>query len=302
MKRLVGALLIAGAVLLTLPLAEQVFAAPGDGPVNAVTLDCGTPVTVAPGSSYWLKINNTPGWQVHLTLAQPAGGGLSFEVYAPDQAALFGTDQKMNPMGRGTPLGGTPGGDLNWEGHLPQGGVIYILVKNTSQSPVQLNFRSCAYGNQFEMVYIPPEPCPTGLFRNVYGVCAAPRDCPPPLVPDGNNGCKAVPVSCAAPLVSDGVGGCTRPDPPLCASPASNALGLFGVFRPVNVQSSLNPRIAYYPFWQHRSVNHAVLWQAQASPMGLNDVGNGDECRLEPQWNDATGWSCVPVGECSPPE
>ena len=109
MKRLVGALLVAGAVLLTLPLAERVFAAPGDGPVNAVTLDCGTPVTVAPGSSYWLRINNTPGWQVHLTLAQPAGGGLSIEVYAPDQAALFGTDQKMTPMGRGTPLGGIPG-------------------------------------------------------------------------------------------------------------------------------------------------------------------------------------------------
>ena len=49
MKRLVCVLLVAGAVLLTLPMAEHVFAAPGDGPVNAVTLDCGTPVTLAPG-------------------------------------------------------------------------------------------------------------------------------------------------------------------------------------------------------------------------------------------------------------
>ena len=106
---------------------------------------------------------------MHLTLAQPVGGGISFEAYAPDQAALFGTDQKMTPMGRGTPLGGIPGADLNWEGHLPNGGVIYILVKNTSQSPVQLNFTSCALGNQFEMVYIPPEPCPTGLFGMFMG-------------------------------------------------------------------------------------------------------------------------------------
>ena len=66
----------------------------------------------------------------------------------------------------------------------------------------------------------------------------------------------------------------------------------------MNVQSFLNPRITYYPFWQHRSVNHAVLWQAKASPMGLNgNNGNGDFCHAEPQWNDATGWGNVFTSE-----
>ncbi len=170
MRKLILAFVVVGAVLLLLPVAGRVLAAPGDGPVNATTLDCGVPVTVPPGS-YWLKITNTPGWQVTLTLAQPPGGGLSFAVYTADQAAKYGADQPMIPTGSGTPLGGVAGADLNWEGHLPQGGVFYILVKNMSQFPVTLNFTSCARGGlQYEMLP-PPPPSGGSSLRQFQPVC-----------------------------------------------------------------------------------------------------------------------------------
>jgi hypothetical protein len=159
-----------GAVLLVvfvLMMGASALWAAGEDPASAVFLDvntaetCTTQMTLQPGASMWIKIPYTAGNDVEIYAKGSAM--LDFGVYFGDQSGVPGYPSLGNPVGRLTPNSNEPGFLASWRGHIGTGnasGFIYVLVKNTTNSPI--TFSLCTKQNsQFfpPPMNLPPDPC-----------------------------------------------------------------------------------------------------------------------------------------------
>jgi hypothetical protein len=105
----------------------------GDSPSNAIPADDKW-MSIAPGASVWLKMENGRATVMDLWLDANGQGGLNLFVYAPDISAGLNTNTK--PTGRGTFNRLEPSHDLLWRGQSPNGGTWHALVTNGNSIPI----------------------------------------------------------------------------------------------------------------------------------------------------------------------
>lgn len=105
----------------------------GDSPANAIPADDKW-MSIAPGASVWLKMENGRATVMALWLDANGQGGLDLSVYAPDISS--GLNANTKPTGRGTFNRLEPSHDLLWRGQSPNGGTWFALVTNGNSIPV----------------------------------------------------------------------------------------------------------------------------------------------------------------------
>ncbi len=99
----------------------------------------------------------------NVTLDANGIGGLGFGIYTAVQAAEWGWNQKIEPVGRGTPYTDTSNGqvthDLYWSGGFNTTGRYYVAVTNNNASPV--TFRLMVTGDTVTLYPFAPAATPT---------------------------------------------------------------------------------------------------------------------------------------------
>jgi hypothetical protein len=121
------------------------LAAGGTGPAEALLIS-GAPATAQPGTQTWYKFQDS-GHNLPVTATLDANGqtGILFYVYTPDSIAqwIVGVSSR------------SPGHDQEWKGRFQGTGTYYLVVHNTTDTPIEYRLNVTGDGVTTIVQFVP---------------------------------------------------------------------------------------------------------------------------------------------------
>ncbi|MBI3913796.1 MAG: hypothetical protein HY327_06375 [Chloroflexi bacterium] len=168
--------IVALATLLTLFVGVSAYAAAPVGSNPSVAFDLVATATkwqdIEANTATWYMIEYHEGTQLDIGLDGYSVGGVTFEVYTPQQLNMDKTEVASKAIGLGTFNKSEPEHDMTWTGEFLDSQTLYVMVKNVKvwTLPYRLSFR--------ELIPCPPSDCPSPIVP----VEAAPAPIAPPAI------------------------------------------------------------------------------------------------------------------------